>query len=59
MVAFMVSETTVQKNFKQTLRLVEKVTLQELVITFWTVTSNHKNECWTSADLLFLIKNIM
>ena len=36
----MVSEVTVLENSKQT--LLERVTVQELVVGFWTVTSNHK-----------------
>ena len=54
----MVSEVTVRENSKQTLSLVEKVTVQKLVIGFWTVTSNHKVKYWVSDDVLFLIKNI-
>ena len=45
MVAFvlsMVSEVTVQINYKQTFPLGEKVTVQGLVIGFWTDTTNHK-----------------
>ena len=38
----MVSEVTVQKNSKQTHRLVEKVIVQKLVEGFCAVTSNHK-----------------
>ena len=52
----MVSEVTVLENSKQTLSLVEKVTVQKLVIGFWTVTSNHKVKYWVSDDVLFLIK---
>ena len=36
-----------------------KVTTQGLVIGFCKVTCNHKVKYWPSADLLFLIKNIM
>ena len=43
------------KNFKQTLPLVEEVTVQKLIIGFCTVTSNHKvSKYWASADRLFL-----
>ena len=56
----MVSEVRVRKNTKQILPYAEKVTVQKLVIEFWTVTSNHAvNIYWTSVDLLFLMKNIM
>ena len=55
----MVSDVTAQKNSKQALPQVEKVTVQELVIGFWTVTSNYKSEYRASADPLFLIKNII
>ena len=51
----MVSEETARKNSRQTLRRL-KVSVQKLVIGFLAVTSN---QYWASADLLFLIKNIM
>ena len=41
------------------LSMASEVTVRELVIGFWTVTSNHKlNKYWSSANL-YLIKNIM
>ena len=56
----MVSEVNVRKNSEQTLPQVEKVTVQILVIGFWTLTSNHKiNKYWASTNLLFLIKSII
>ena len=54
----MLLEETVQKYSKQK-KLVEKVTVQKIVIGFWTVTSNYKAKYWASADLFLLIKNIM
>ena len=51
----MVSEETARKNSRQTLRRL-KVSVQKLVIGFLAVTSN---QYWASADLLFLVKNIM
>ena len=54
----MVSEVTVQKSSNYTFSQIEKAIVQKLVIGFSTVSSNHKvNKYWTSADLLFLIKN--
>ena len=42
------------------LSMASEVTVQELVIGFWTVTSNHKrNKYWASADHPHLMKNIM
>ena len=42
------------------LSMASEVTVQELVIGFWTVTSNHKlNKYWGSADHPHLMKNIM
>ena len=55
----MVSEVTIWKNSKQELPQVEKLTVHKLVIEFWAVTSNHKVKFWASANLYFLIKNIM
>ena len=56
----MVSEVTVRKqNSQQALLQVKKVTVQNIGIGFWTVTSNHNVKYLVSADLLFLIKNIM
>ena len=55
----MVLEMTVGKNSTQTVPQVVKVTVQKLVLEFWTVTSNNKvNKNWSSAYFLFLIKNI-
>ena len=54
----MVSEVTVPKNSKETLLQVEKVTVQKLVMVFWTVTFK-VNKYWAYANLLYLIKNIM
>ena len=52
--------SAIQKNYKQTLSQVKNVTVQKHFIGSWTVTSNHKvNKYWVSADLLFLIENIM
>ena len=54
----MISEVTVQKSSNYTFSQIEKAIVQKLVTGFWTVSSNHKvNKYWTSADLLFLIKN--
>ena len=56
----MVSEVTVSKNSEQILPLVEKVIVLKLIVGFWTAFSNLLvNEYWESADLLFLIKNII
>ena len=50
----MVSGVTVLENFK-TLPLTEKVSVQKLVIGFWTDNSNYKVKYWAAADLLFLM----
>ena len=55
----MVSEVTFRKISKQTSPQVYKITIQELVLGFWTVTSNHKVKDQVSVEHLFLIKNIM
>ena len=49
----MVSGATVLENFKQTLLLTEKVSVQKLVIGFWT--DNYKVMYWAAADFLFLM----
>ena len=51
----MVSGVTVLENFKQTLPLTEKVSVQKLVIGFWTDNSNYKVKYWAAANLLFLM----
>ena len=55
----MAPEATVRKNSKQIHSQVEKVTVQNLITGFRTVTLDNKYQFWAFVDLLFLIKKII